>query len=64
MGYGAHSTIHEPRLLHATGDLPVVIEIVDSAEKVRAFLPTLDAMVQEGMATVAEVEIVAYGMSR
>src|SRR5947209_7608936 len=48
MGYGAHSAIHEPHLFRLSSDLPIVIEIVDSDEKVRAFFSTLDAMVQEG----------------
>ena len=60
MGYGAHSAIHEPHLFRLSGDLPVVIEIVDSDEKVRAFLPCLDEMVQEGMITTSEVEIIKY----
>lgn len=60
MGYGAHSTIHEPHLFWLSSDLPVVIEIVDSDEKVRAFLPCLDEMVQEGMITTSEVEIIKY----
>lgn len=64
MGYGAHSTIHAPHLLHATGELPVVVEIVDAAAKIRAFLPVLDAMVREGTVTLADVEIVAYGQGR
>ena len=60
MGYGAHSAIHEPHLFRLSGDLPVVIEIVDSDEKVRAFFPCLDEMVKEGMITTSEVEIIKY----
>jgi uncharacterized protein len=60
MGYGAHSTIHEPHLFSLSNDLPVVIEIVDSDEMVRAFFPRLDEMVQEGMITTSEVEIITY----
>lgn len=60
MGYGTHSTIHEPHLLHTTGELPVVIEIVDEAGRIGAFLPVLDTMIGEGMATLAEVEMIAY----
>ena len=60
MGYGANSAIHEPHLFRLSSDLPVVIEIVDTGEKVRAFLPCLDEMVQEGMITTSEVEIITY----
>lgn len=60
MGYGAHSDIHEPHLFRLSNDLPVVVEIVDTAEKVRAFLLSLDEMIQEGMITTSEVEIISY----
>lgn len=64
MGYGAASVIHEPHLFRLSNDLPVVIEIVDTDEKIRAFLPVLDDMVQEGMITTSEVEIIAYKAER
>lgn len=60
MGYGAHSAIHEARLFKLSSDLPIVVEIVDTDEKVRAFIPHLDAMVSEGMITTSEVEIITY----
>jgi PII-like signaling protein len=60
MGYGAHNAIHEPHLFSLSNDLPVVIEIVDSDEKVQAFFPRLDEMVKEGMITTSEVEIIEY----
>src|SRR5579859_986837 len=60
MGYGANSAIHEPHLFRFSTDLPVVIEIIDTAEKIDAFLPTLDEMVQEGLVTTSEVELVRY----
>ena len=60
MGYGAHSAVHEPHLFELHGHLPVVVEIVDTAEKVAAFLPCLDDMVQEGLITTSEVGIVRY----
>lgn len=61
MGYGAHSAIHEPHLFSLSSDLPVVIELVDGEEKIRAFLPLLDEMVKEGMITTSEVEIITFG---
>jgi PII-like signaling protein len=60
MGYGANSAIHAPHLFRFSTDLPVVIEIIDSAEKIEAFLLTLDAMVQEGLVTTSDVEVVRY----
>ena len=60
MGYGAHSAVHEPHLFELHGQLPVVIEIVDTSAKIAAFLPYLDEMVQEGLITVSEVSIVRY----
>lgn len=59
-GFGAHSVIHKSRLLEMSADLPIVIEIVDSGEKIRALLPHLDAMVTEGMITIENVRILAY----
>src|SRR5579883_2256358 len=64
MGYGARSAIHEPHLFRLSSDLPVVIEIVDSSEKIEAFLPCLDEMVSEGMITTSDVEIIAYKAER
>lgn len=60
MGYGAASVIHEPHLFRLSRDCPVVVEVVDSDDKIRAFLPCLDDMVREGMITTSEVEIVRY----
>jgi PII-like signaling protein len=60
MGYGAGSVIHEPHLFRLSNDLPVVVEVVDTDEKIRRFLPRLDEMVGEGMITTSAVEIIAY----
>lgn len=59
-GFGAHSRIHTAKVLRLSEDLPIVIEIVDKAERIRAFLPVLDAMVREGMMTLEKVRIIAY----
>jgi PII-like signaling protein len=59
-GFGADSRLHTARLLRLSGDLPIVIEIVDSAERIEAILPALDEMVGEGMVTVERVEVIAY----
>lgn len=60
MGYGANSLIHTNRLIEVSGDLPLVIEIVDAPEKVESLLPFLDDVVQEGMITVENVRVLKY----
>lgn len=59
-GYGAKSVIHTANILRLSEDLPVVIEIVDTDEKIRALLPILDEMVQEGLILLREVEVIKY----
>src|SRR5512132_3229697 len=60
MGYGAKSRIHTAKLLRLSEDLPVVVEIVDSEEKISAFLPVVDEMVQEGLVTLEAIKIIQY----
>ena len=59
-GFGADSRLHTARILRLSEDLPVLIEIVDSAEKIDSILPVLDEMVGEGMVTLERVEVIAY----
>ena len=59
-GFGAESHMHTTRLLRLSEDLPVVVEIVDTAANVDRVLPLLDAMVEEGMVTVEDVHVIAY----
>ena len=59
-GFGSRSLIHTTKILRLSEDLPIVIEIVDRQERIEAFLPTLDAMVGEGMITVEKVHVIAY----
>jgi uncharacterized protein len=59
-GFGAHSRLHTTRILRLSEDLPVVVEIVDVAERIEAFLPALDEMVDEGMVTLEKVRVIAY----
>lgn len=59
-GFGADSHLHTSRILRLSEDLPVVIEIVDTAENVDRVLPSLDEMVAEGMLTVEKVHVIAY----
>ncbi|MCC7241879.1 MAG: DUF190 domain-containing protein [Acidobacteria bacterium] len=60
MGFGRHSRVHTAKLLELSTDLPVLIEIVDSEDKVDAFLPTVDELVTEGLVTLEAVRIVRY----
>lgn len=59
-GFGAHSRVHTSRILRLSEDLPVVIEIVDTVERVDGILPLIDEMVGEGMVTVERVHVIAY----
>lgn len=59
-GFGASSLIHTSRLLSLSEDLPVAIVIVDTEDRVRAFLPQLDELVGEGLVILDEVEVIRY----
>lgn len=59
-GYGASAHIHTSRILTLTEDLPLVIVIVDDAERISAFLPQLDEIVEEGMIILDDVEVIKY----
>ncbi|MET7569059.1 DUF190 domain-containing protein [Streptomyces sp. NPDC005492] len=59
-GFGASSLIHTSRLLSLSEDLPVAIVIVDTEERVRAFLPQLDELVTEGLVTLDACEVIRY----
>ena len=61
MGYGANSRIHTASLIDLSADLPIMIEIIDSAEYIEKFLPYLDLMVKEGMVTVDDIQVIKYG---
>ncbi len=60
MGFGATSRIHTAKILRLSMDLPMVIEIVDSEEKVNAFLPALDDMIGGGLVTLENVRVIRY----
>ncbi len=60
LGYGAQSRIHSSKILRLSEDLPVVVEIVDSAERIESLLPELDAMIGEGLITIENVHVIAY----
>jgi len=58
MGYGAASRIHTAKILRLSEDLPVIVEIVDGAEKLSAFLPLIEEMVHEGLVTLENVKVI------
>jgi hypothetical protein len=60
LGFGANSRIHTAHVLRLSEDLPVVVEIIDTEERINAFLPDLDRMVGEGLVTLEEVRVLAY----
>jgi uncharacterized protein len=60
MGFGKSSRLHTAKILRLSMDLPMVIEIVDSEEKIQSFLPTLDGMMGGGMVTMEKVKCLHY----
>lgn len=60
MGFGKSSRLHTAKILRLSMDLPLVIEIVDSEEKINAFLPVLDGMMGGGLLTLEPVRVIAY----
>jgi PII-like signaling protein len=59
-GFGAHAHLHTTRILRLSEDLPVLIEVVDTEERIHAVLPELDAMVNDGLITMEKVQVIAY----
>ncbi len=60
MGFGKSSRLHTSKILRLSVDLPIVIEIVDSEEKINAFLPVLDPMIGGGLVTLEKVKVIHY----
>ena len=60
MGFGKSSRLHTAKILRLSMDLPLVIEIVDSEEKIQQFLPVLDQMMQGGLLTMEKVNVIDY----
>ena len=59
-GFGAASRIHTSKVLRLSEDLPIIVEIVDTEDKIEQFLPDLDKMIGEGLVTLEKVRILAY----
>jgi PII-like signaling protein len=60
MGYGAQNRVHRPGWLGLSHDLPLMISVIDTEEKIRGVLPVLDEMVDEGLIALSDVEIIKY----
>ncbi len=61
MGFGHSSRLHSAKILRLSEDLPIVVEIVDSQEKIDRFLPVLDQMMGSGLVTLEKVTVLQYG---
>jgi len=60
MGYGAHSRMHTTRIERLSEDLPIVVELVDTRDKLEAFIPVVDGAIHEGLATLEKVQVRFY----
>ena len=60
MGFGAHSRIHTAKLLALSEDMSVVVEIVDTEEKLNSLLPFLDEIMKDGMVTIEKAKVIRY----
>jgi PII-like signaling protein len=61
MGFGKSSRLHTAKILRLSEDLPVVVEIVDSEEKIQNFLPVIASMMGSGLVTLEKVKVLQYG---
>ena len=61
LGFGHSSRLHTTKVLRLSEDLPVIIEVVDSEEKIEAFLKLLDGMMASGLVTLEKVKVLQYG---
>ena len=64
MGFGHSSRLHTAKILRLSEDLPMVIEIVDSEEKINGFLSVIDSMMGSGLITLEKVKVLRYGVER
>ena len=60
MGYGAHRRVHKNKPFHLSHDASIMLTVVDTEEKLKAFLPIVDEMVQEGLVVLSDVDIIKY----
>ena len=60
MGFGANSRVHTSKILRLSNDLPVVVEIVDTHEKISGFLPIIENVIKEGLVTLEKADVQIY----
>ena len=60
MGFGAHSRLHTFKIERLSEDLPVIVEVVDTREKLENFLSVIDSIIQEGLATLEKAQVRFY----
>lgn len=60
MGYGKHSILHTAKILRLSEDMPMIIEIVDSLERIEKFLPVLDELIKDGLVTIEKIKVIHY----
>ena len=60
MGFGKHSILHTAKILRLSEDMPMIIEIVDSLERIEKFLPVLDDLIKDGLVTIEKVRVIHY----
>jgi hypothetical protein len=61
VGFGQSTRIHATKILRLSQDLPIIVEIVDSREKIDTFLPVLDRMMTSGLITIEKAQVLQYG---
>ena len=59
-GFRANSQIHTAKLLRLSENLPIIVEIVDTEDKIAQFLPYFDEIIKEGLATLEDIDIILY----
>ncbi len=60
MGYGASKEVHTSKILDLSAPLPIIVELVDRTEKIEAFLPVLEGLMNGGLATLEKVNVIHY----
>ncbi|WP_245454951.1 DUF190 domain-containing protein [Mesorhizobium sp. M9A.F.Ca.ET.002.03.1.2] len=64
MGFGHSSLLHTAKILRLSEDLPLIVEIVDSEDKINGFLPVLETIMSSGLVTLEKVQVLQYGVDR
>lgn len=63
MGFGANSRVHTAKIMRLSEDLPIIIEVVDTEEKIRAFLSDIEGVIKEGLVTIEKADVQIYRSS-